>query len=103
MGHTRPLFRLFSVFSNKQTVQFLQQIYVKKCPSSIRCWDLNPRPLEHESSPITTRPGLHPSFHYVKLAKVAAKFYDTGPQGMFLDQLGQRLTILTKQSHGLIE
>ena len=29
MGQTRPLFRLFSVFSNKQTVQFLQQINVK--------------------------------------------------------------------------
>ena len=28
-----------------------------QCPSSIRRWDLNPRPLEHESSPITTRPG----------------------------------------------
>ena len=29
MGHTWSLFRLFSVFSNKQTVQFLQQINVK--------------------------------------------------------------------------
>ena len=29
MGHPRPLFRLFSVF--QQTIQFLQQIYVKKC------------------------------------------------------------------------
>ena len=24
------------------------------------CWDSNPRPLEHESPPITTRPGLPP-------------------------------------------
>ena len=31
-----------------------------KCPSSIRCWDSNPRPLERESLPITTRPGLLP-------------------------------------------
>ena len=48
-------FRLF-----KQTLQFVQQINVNKCPSSIRCWDSwdsNPRPLEHESPPITTRPG----------------------------------------------
>ena len=30
MGQTRPLFRLFSVFF-KQTIQFLQQINVKKC------------------------------------------------------------------------
>ena len=47
---------LFGLF--KKTLQFLQQIYVKKCPSSIRCQDLNPRPLECESLPITTRPGL---------------------------------------------
>ena len=31
---------------------------MKKCPSSIWRWDSNPRPLENESSPITTRPGL---------------------------------------------
>ena len=47
---------IFGLF--KQTLQFLQQINVKKCPSSIRCRDLNPQPLEHESRPITTRPGL---------------------------------------------
>ena len=40
MGQPRPLFHLFLVFS----LQFLQQIYVKKCPSSIRCRDSNPRP-----------------------------------------------------------
>ena len=49
-------FRLF-----KQTLQFLQQMNVKKCPSSIRRWDLNPQPFEHESPPITTRPGLPPT------------------------------------------
>ena len=32
----------------------------EKCPSSIRCQDLNPRPLENESPLITTRPGLPP-------------------------------------------
>ena len=35
-------------------------MYVKKCPSSIRCQDSNSRPLEHEPPPITTRPGLPP-------------------------------------------
>ena len=60
IGQPRPLFRLFSVFF-KQTTQFLQQIYVKKCPSSIRCRDSNPRPSERESLPITTRPGLPPN------------------------------------------
>ena len=29
-------------------------------PSSICRWDSNPRPLEHELSPIITRPGLLP-------------------------------------------
>ena len=47
-------FRLF-----KHTLQFLQQINVKKCLSSIWCRDSNSQPLEHESPPITTRPGLN--------------------------------------------
>ena len=43
----------------KQTsLQILQQINVKKCPSSIQCRDSNTWPLENESPPITTRPGL---------------------------------------------
>ena len=64
MGQPRPLFLfIFGLF--KQTIQFLQQIYVKKCPSSIWCRDLNPQPLERESLPITTRPGLLP--HIMKL------------------------------------
>ena len=58
MDHPRHLFHLFSSFAT--TVQFLQQINVKKCSSSIQCWDSNPLPLEHESPPITTRPGLPP-------------------------------------------
>ena len=33
--------------------------------SSIRCWDLNPQPSEHESPPITTRPGLPPKENVV--------------------------------------
>ena len=36
---------------------------MSKCPSSIRRRDSNPRPFEHESSPLTTRPGLPPSPH----------------------------------------
>ena len=31
-----------------------------KCQYSIQCYDLNPIPPEHESPPITTRPGLPP-------------------------------------------
>ena len=56
MCHPRPLFPFFCLF--KQTFQFLQQINMKKCPSSIWCQDSNPRLSEHESPPITTRPGL---------------------------------------------
>ena len=52
MGKPLPLFHLFLVFSNKQYKS------MEKCPSSIRRRDLNPRPLEHERSPITTRPVL---------------------------------------------
>ena len=44
----------------KQTLQFLQQIYVKECPSSLWCRDLNPQPSEHESPPTTSRPELMP-------------------------------------------
>ena len=34
----------------------------KKCPSTIPRWDSNQHHLEHESSPLTTRPGLPPFF-----------------------------------------
>ena len=34
---------------------------MKKCPSSIRCWDLNSQPSDYESPPLTTRQGLLPS------------------------------------------
>ena len=40
--------------------ELLQQINVKKCPSNMGRRDSNPRPLKHELSPITTRPGLLP-------------------------------------------
>ena len=60
MGQPRPLFIYFRLF--KHTLQILQQ----KSPSSIRCWDLNSRPLEHESPSITTRPGLPPQIQLLK-------------------------------------
>ena len=44
----------------KQSIQFVQQINLKKCPSSIWRRNSNPWPFEHELSPITTRPGLPP-------------------------------------------
>ena len=48
-------FRLFI-----ETIQILQQINVKKCPSSIQCWDSNSQPSDFESPPLTTKPGLPP-------------------------------------------
>ena len=63
---------IFGLF--KQTsLQFLQQIYVKKCPSSIRCWDLNPQPSERESPPITTRPGLRPMRLYYERGSITVR------------------------------
>ena len=58
MGHSRPLFHLFSSFQTNITI-FTTSI-CEKCPSSIWCWDSNPRPSGDESPPITTRPGLPP-------------------------------------------
>ena len=52
MGQPGLFFIYFLLF--KLTLQFLQQMEVKKRPSSILRWDSNPQPLEHESPPITT-------------------------------------------------
>ena len=48
----------FSVFFKQTPTQFIKQIHVKKCQSSIHCWDSNPRPSICESHPITNRPGF---------------------------------------------
>ena len=53
----------FRIFTH--TLQFLQQINVKNCPSNIWCRDSNSRPLDHESPPITARPGLPPSLSFL--------------------------------------
>ena len=58
----RVYFRLF-----KQTLQFLQQIYVKKYPSSIQCWDLNPQPSGHEPPRITTISVVRPWNEIIKM------------------------------------
>ena len=52
-------FSFIFAFSNKHYNFYNKYMWIK-CPSSIWCWDLNPRPSEHESPPITTRPGLTP-------------------------------------------
>ena len=52
---------IFGLFQTNNTIFTTNQC--EKCPSSIRRWDSNPRPLERESPPITTRPGLSTSFY----------------------------------------
>ena len=57
-GPTSVSFSFIFVLFKHTSLLFLQQIYVKQFPSSIRCRDLNPRPSKRGSPPITTRPGL---------------------------------------------
>ena len=65
MGQPRPVFVYFRL--SKHTLQFFTpNRYVKKCPSSILCRDSNWRPMEQESPPITTTPGLPPTFKCFK-------------------------------------
>ena len=59
---------IFSFFQTNK--QILQQINVKWRPSSIWGQDSNPRPLKHESSPITTRPALPPRIWNVTVYKL---------------------------------
>ena len=47
------LFFIYFHFSNTHYKFYNKQV-CEKCVSSIRCWDSNSRPLEHESPPITT-------------------------------------------------
>ena len=61
MDQPRPLLTFIFGLFKQTSLQFLQQEYVKKCPSSIQSQDSNPQSLEHESPPITARPGLPPS------------------------------------------
>ena len=57
-GPTPATFSFIFVFSNTH-YNFYTKCIWKKCPSSKHCRDSNSWPLEHESPPITTRPG-HP-------------------------------------------
>ena len=66
MDHPKPLFCLFLSFQTNITI-----FKTKKCvnvhPVYLHCWDKNPQPSDHESPPITTRPGLPPLFLYCYL------------------------------------
>ena len=53
-------FSFIFVFSNKHNNFYNKWMWNNIHPVGILCWDSNLRPLEHESPPITTRPGLPP-------------------------------------------
>ena len=55
--NSRTLFFIFSVFLKTKITIFTTN-QCEKCPYTLWCWDSNPRPSEHESPPITTRPGV---------------------------------------------
>ena len=60
-GQPLPLYSfIFGLYQTNIITNFTANICEKM---SIRCWDLNPRPSEHESSTITTRLGLPPCLH----------------------------------------
>ena len=56
MSQRRPLLSFLLIFSNKHHYKFYNKLMWK----NVRCWNSNPRPSEHESPPITTRPGFPP-------------------------------------------
>ena len=62
MGTPQPLLSFIFGHFKQISSQFLQQI-CEKCPSSIRFRDSKPLHLEHESPPMTTRPGLPDVLH----------------------------------------
>ena len=55
------LFSIIFVFSNKHYNSYNKYMWKMLWPSSILRQDSNTRPSEHESPPITTRPGLLPN------------------------------------------
>ena len=57
-GPSQASFQFIFDFSSKH-YNFYNKL-CEKCPSSIRCWDSNPQPSEHEPTPLTTRSALLP-------------------------------------------
>ena len=75
-------FVYFWSFQTNNTI-FTSNQY-KKCPSSIQNWDYKPRPLEHESSPITTRPGLPPTVAIVNICIFNHGFYHDSKHSRYM-------------------
>ena len=74
MGLPWPLFRLFSSFQTNITIVRINICEKMLCPSSMRRRDSNPRPLEHESFPITASAPLR---RLIKLKAVQSRLFTT--------------------------
>ena len=75
-GPTPASFHVFSSFQTNITI--LTTIKCEKCPSSIRCLDLNSQPFDSKSPPLTTRPGLLPKPQALLLPVMVKRQYDDG-------------------------
>ena len=66
------------IFGIYQTnITFFQQYNAKIIhPIAVWCWDSNPRPFDHESPPITTRPGLMPGRTFLLFAEVCCGIFE---------------------------
>ena len=70
----------------------------------LRCWESNPRPLEHESSPITTKPGLPPRNFALFVHGNTRLYFNT--RVIFIESLNAKMAqksveIIQKQVHNL--
>ena len=83
---------IFELFQTNNTIFTTIQCEQMSCPSSIRCRDSNTRPLDCESPPITTRPGLPPiprwihQFSFITLISIERTLIDTIGTSSFVEQ-----------------
>ena len=82
---SNPVISIFYLLSTLQTIITIFTNKCEKCPSRIRCQDLNPRPSENESPHITTRPGLPPLYFlfvgYANARCLSTRYLSSHEQG----------------------
>ena len=100
MGHPRPLFHLFSVFSNKPNKCTQQQMNVMNYPFCMRCRDSNARPLDCQSPPIISRPG--PVGQWCTLLQTSFTVQGTSGPCDNVSKLSESLSILNTFVHSLL-
>ena len=100
MGHPRPLFNFFSVFSNKPNKCTQQQMNVMNYPFCMRCRDSNARPLDCQSPPIISRPG--PVGQRCTLLQTSFTVQGTSGPCDNVSKLSESLSILNTFVHSLL-